>query len=188
MDKRSFLLSGLVTSTLRGKLSDISPYTSQSTSPNKPKPKPAPFFPTKTSRFLHKRREKRCSSCDYDENFPIEKTKISRIADFSKTVSPNIWQKAGKEVNRPVSDCAFTQILRRQRIFTYREGSRRLNTTEMLGTMGRESSEMLRLRISGKKTRLAARRLSPQLLVRSPVGQRRVRMVLPDISVGAWEA
>ena len=180
MDKHSFLLSGLVTSTLRGKLSDISPSTSQPPSP----PKPAHLFSRKTSQSVKKRRGKRCASCDNEEYFPIEKAQISRLADFSKTVSPPAWQKA--EVNRPVSDCTFTQILRRQRVFTYR--SRRLNATQMLVTMGRESSEMRRLRISGKKTQLAARRLSPQLPVRSPVGQRRVRTFLPDISVGAWEA
>jgi hypothetical protein len=186
MDTHSFLLSGLVTSTLRGKLSDIAPFTSQPTSPIKPKP--AHLFPRKASQSIKKRRAKRCTSCDNEEYFPIEKTNISRIADFSKTISPAVWPKAAMEVSRPVSDFAFTQILRRQQVFTYRERSRRLYAAQRLTTTGREGSEMLGLRISGKRTRLAVRKLSPQPLVRSPAGQRRVRTFLPDISVGAWEA
>lgn len=191
MDKPSLLLSGLVTSTLRSKFTSISPLTQQSPSPLKPRHCRNISDMTERPQLTKRKAKHRCISCDNEVAFHLKKTKRLQVTAFSKTISPPIWPNVALEVRRPRSDFTFTELLQRQRVLTSPQNAREgrwLDRAKLITPVLVKNPQMQTLRVSGKRTRLAARRLSPQPFKVSPERQTKVRTVLPDISVEGWVA
>lgn len=191
MDKPSLLLSGLVTSTLRGKFTALSPFPQQSSSPLKPRHCRNVSDMREMPQAIKRKAKHRCISCDNEVAFHLKKTKRLQVAAFSKTISPPIWPNVASEVRRPRSDFTFTELLQRQRVLTSPQKAREggwLDEVKFIAPVLVKNSQMQTLRVSGKRTRLAARRLSPQPFKVSPERQTKVRTVLPDISVEGWVA
>lgn len=187
MERSSFLLSGLVTSTLRGRFT----LPLQSSSPLKPRDCRNTSDFREKPQAMKRKAKHRCISCDNEDAFRLKKATKLRVAAFARTISPPIWRNATLEVRRPVSDFTFTELLQQQRVLTnplQTRGGGWLDGARWVAPVLVNSSRMQTLRVSGKRTRLATRRLSPQPLKVSPGRQTRLRTVLPDISVEGWEA
>lgn len=178
MDTSRILLSGFVTSTIRNKACHFASLANQLPLCIHSK------VTEKIDKTRRKGRNQRCVSCDNEDSFQVKNTRKMRLPNACRTVSPQSWPKSRLEPVRPGSDYNIAKLMHRlQGLYSHQKET--MNGDSAGRGMKRHEGSA-RLRVSGKQTQLA-RRLSRQQRHISPEPQRKLRALLPDISVAGWE-